>query len=582
MKETINNLKDYAELAWASYFNIEFIGNRNIFELDSNNEKIPDTSYPRKYKETKVNLLHSVSQKYQGQEVLVNLEKGDDIFTKMKNDASESFNFDTLNGEFGEIQAQNFAKRYEIRLHQPNTFSGFSATLFYDKEKDRFVVGFRGTEFTRINDIIQDIALSLGDNPQSFALLDFLKEVRKIVQVYNRPTIFVGHSLGGYLAQIALIYCDKTYKDELLFSPQEVYTFNSPSIYGWNVPNIVLNPNTIKLLLEVLGKSLIDTSEKLTHIYDSGGINIIASAQYGSRNRLPIYTGKDSHSIIPLTQTLYFYSYLLELESNDTTIQRAIANKQSNKATTNNTNTPNTHTDSTTSHKDTRHHNTDSTHTTDNTNVATQPHDTLADYLHELNIFMDNIKTYVITFVDTANKENTRNFNRKNGPLTLVRQKPESIGFFPYFLSKVAVIVGEAPSVLKDSQDNYYEKHKQPAISNKDIIDFIIKLHEKQLYVCICNGEYFNIMRKEVEKINNKENLGEKIALGTQRNFYVVDKNNACIETYESIVKAYGYNSEEYNITQQVWEQEYLGAVCKISQALYANGKAKIGVQYAE
>ena len=89
-------------------------------------------------------------------------------------------------------------------------------------------------------------------------------------------------------------------------------------------------------------------------------------------------------------------------------------------------------------------------------------------------------------------------------------------------------------------------------------------------------------MRKEVEKINNKENLGEKIALGTQRNFYVVDKNNACIETYESIVKAYGYNSEEYNITQQVWEQEYLGAVCKISQALYANGKAKIGVQYAE
>ena len=40
MKETINNLKDYAELAQASYFNLEFIANRNIFELDSNNENI--------------------------------------------------------------------------------------------------------------------------------------------------------------------------------------------------------------------------------------------------------------------------------------------------------------------------------------------------------------------------------------------------------------------------------------------------------------------------------------------------------------------------------------------------------------
>ena len=142
----VNDLRDYAELAWASYLNFEFIDNRNVFELDSNNEKIQNTSYPRKYKEIKVNLFHSVSQKYHNQEVLVNLKKGDDIFTKMRNDANEAFNFDKLNGEFSEIQARNFAKRYEIKLHQQNTASGFSATLFYDKEKDRFVAGFRGTE----------------------------------------------------------------------------------------------------------------------------------------------------------------------------------------------------------------------------------------------------------------------------------------------------------------------------------------------------------------------------------------------------------------------------------------------------
>ena len=111
MKQKINNLRDYAELAQASYFNFEFMGNRKIYELDSNNNKIKDESYPRGYKEIEITLEHIVSQKYCNQEVLINLQQGDDIFTKMRNDANETFNFDKLNGEFSEIQAKNFAKR---------------------------------------------------------------------------------------------------------------------------------------------------------------------------------------------------------------------------------------------------------------------------------------------------------------------------------------------------------------------------------------------------------------------------------------------------------------------------------------
>ena len=137
MKQYINNLKDYAELAQASYFYFDFLKDSNniprkIYKLDSNKEKIKDESYPRGYKEIEITLEHIVSQKYCNQEVLVNLQQGDDIFTKMRNDANETFNFDKLNGEFSEIQAKNFAKRYEVIFHQPNTTSGFSATLFYD------------------------------------------------------------------------------------------------------------------------------------------------------------------------------------------------------------------------------------------------------------------------------------------------------------------------------------------------------------------------------------------------------------------------------------------------------------------
>ena len=44
------------------------------------------------------------------------------------------------------FRLKTLLKRYKIYFHQANTLSGFSATLFYDTQEDRFVVGFRGTE----------------------------------------------------------------------------------------------------------------------------------------------------------------------------------------------------------------------------------------------------------------------------------------------------------------------------------------------------------------------------------------------------------------------------------------------------
>ncbi|HIA7117816.1 hypothetical protein [Campylobacter coli] len=94
----------------------------------------------------------------------------------------------------------DFVNRFKLLKHQPNTTSGFSATLFYDKEKDKFVVGFRGTEtdnfISSIQDIVQDITLSLNGNIQSSSLLEFLEQVNKIIKNKHKRIIFVGHSLG--------------------------------------------------------------------------------------------------------------------------------------------------------------------------------------------------------------------------------------------------------------------------------------------------------------------------------------------------------------------------------------------------
>ncbi|EAH5760514.1 hypothetical protein FC574_07280 [Campylobacter coli] len=90
----------------------------------------------------------------------------------------------------------DFINRFKLLKHQPNTTSGFSATLFYDKQKDEFIVGFRGTEGFWNIDTMQDITLSLNGNIQSSSLLEFLEQVNKIIENKHKRIIFVGHSLG--------------------------------------------------------------------------------------------------------------------------------------------------------------------------------------------------------------------------------------------------------------------------------------------------------------------------------------------------------------------------------------------------
>ncbi|EKM9865199.1 hypothetical protein PWA69_001441 [Campylobacter coli] len=579
MKAQINNLKDYAELAQASYFNFEFMGNRKIYELDSQGNKIKDESYPRGYKEIEITLEHIVSQKYYNQEVLVNLQQGDDIFTEMRNDANEAFNRDKLNGEFGEIQAKNVAKRYEIKFHQPNTASGFSATLFYDTHKDRFIVGFRGTEsniknpLEALKDLATDIGLTFGKGDfQVNALKQFLLDIAPILnKVDSNKIIFVGHSLGGYLAVIAMQFCDtidrslNTQFNTIKFMASQVYTFNSPAIDG--IDNMLM-----RALAALLDKNIMEqvlNPQKVYCVYDSGGVNIIASAQYGSRNRLPIYTGKDSHSIIPLTQTLYFYSYLLELESNDTTIHRSIAHRKAkktsaNNATTNNTNTQNTHTDSTISHKDTN--NTDST-TNTNTNTPTQTHNTLADYLHELNVFMDNVRIAMNILVYEIDRENQKKYERFKKEQAWYEKTPKhnDIDFLALLISQINEIAYKLEA-LKEDSNTYFT----PSIDKENIIEALLQFIESNYFIQIFDNELLRKMRNQC-KANAKVSIQEKLSLATCQPFSVVSGNETSYINDSNYHEIYGYKGLG-DLLSQEWHEEFTNGKYKIAKGLYFNG----------
>ena len=127
MKTQINNLKDYAELAQASYFYFDYIKEQKALEF-----KISTTRFFKDKSELeKLEYFKALYAKYNGYLIIDN----------------SLFIYPKLNGEFSEIQAQNFAKRYTIKFHQPNTTSGFSATLFeYTKDNNQKIIVIRGTE----------------------------------------------------------------------------------------------------------------------------------------------------------------------------------------------------------------------------------------------------------------------------------------------------------------------------------------------------------------------------------------------------------------------------------------------------
>ncbi|TQR59075.1 lipase family protein [Campylobacter troglodytis] len=234
MQQTINNLKDYAELAHASYFYFDLLkdskGNsRKIYELDSDRKKIKDKNYTRGYKELILNLEHIVSSKYSGQEVLINLKQDDTWQSKLLNSLDEKCNLDTTNGEFGEIQAKNFLERYILLKHCPNTETGFSATLFQNKFTKTFIFAIRGTKGILNRDLwISDMQLLDQNVPNQYK--DMLHFYQACLDTYpqmkeKQSLTLTGHSLGGTLAQLlALSLCTANDRGNI----KEVYTFNAP------------------------------------------------------------------------------------------------------------------------------------------------------------------------------------------------------------------------------------------------------------------------------------------------------------------------------------------------------------------
>ena len=199
-KILINKMRDNAELAQAAYGYFHFIG--------------------KKFKDKKDEQGNLLTITHTG--ILDLTYKG----CKVK-DTGLIFD-DKLKGDFAPTQAKRFFEKYDLLKHCPNTESGFSATLFQNKETKEYTLAIRGTEPSDTGDLKTDARMALGYIPQGQYndMLSFYNQCKaKYPAITESKSLnIVGHSLGGALAQmLTLSLCD----DKNEANINEVYTFNS-------------------------------------------------------------------------------------------------------------------------------------------------------------------------------------------------------------------------------------------------------------------------------------------------------------------------------------------------------------------
>jgi len=215
-------------------------------------------------------------------------------------------NIDGQDKGFSQTQAEDFVKHWRVSVHQPNTASGFSATLFENIQTGEKVFAIRGSEKGSIADWYTDfvdigILGSTNSQGQYQDLKNFYQQLISDGTLGANETFNVtGHSLGGFLAQSFAI--------DYPFQIGSTYTYNAPGIGGGvlDALGVAQGNITVAYITNVIAESGPELAAGLGTLI--GSVNNIFIEDQGILGIL------DNHSIKLLTDSLAVYNLLSTLD----------------------------------------------------------------------------------------------------------------------------------------------------------------------------------------------------------------------------------------------------------------------------
>ncbi|MDD7346313.1 hypothetical protein [Helicobacter sp.] len=158
-KLLINKMKNAAELAWAAYGYFHLANPRYDFHKNKIDKKrLVEFRKIKKQKLGQDNIQitdQELQNTYPTPTDILNIEYK---YFKDKNDKPQDswYHKHFLGGDFSPLQSKRFFEKYDLLKHCPNTESGFSVTLFQNKETKEYTLAIRGTEPLNRGDIGAD------------------------------------------------------------------------------------------------------------------------------------------------------------------------------------------------------------------------------------------------------------------------------------------------------------------------------------------------------------------------------------------------------------------------------------------
>jgi hypothetical protein len=241
--------------------------------------------------------------------------------------------------DFTATSAQSFVDRYAVvsQYIDPNG-SGFSATVFQDKQTQQIYFVPRGTEPTDVGDLDADIMLATGTLPdeQLVEMVNYFLRLQAgpggMAQqlIYTAPAepaipygmvtlsselvsgvgapdgsaidvsnvCVAGHSLGGYLGMaLAPLFGGNI---------QSISTYNAPGFYG--------DYSTFDTIVSLLGTSLQPFASDRTTNITGMGLDIIPAVGVTPGDDLDVFLESNAHSQIVLVDSLAVYDLLARID----------------------------------------------------------------------------------------------------------------------------------------------------------------------------------------------------------------------------------------------------------------------------